>query len=101
MDAGLSAEDMFSLGMAYLLGNRAVDCMRIAQRLVDRNEANGFTFAILAAAYAELGLTNEAATAAARTREAMPFFDSGKFGTLIRNPTMRDNLLLHLKAAGL
>ena len=51
--------------------------------------------------HAELGLTNEAATAAARTREAMPFFDSGKFGTLIRNPTMRDNLLLHLKAAGL
>ena len=55
----------------------------------------------LAATYARLGRTAEAARAAAAVRRLDPFFEVDSFGTGFRQPAHREAIVAGLRAAGL
>jgi adenylate cyclase len=101
MDPGLSAKDLFNLGVAYFLEGRAADSIRVFERVTMRNEGNPFIFAMLAAVYAENGREADAQVAAATVRQLNPLFDVENFGTLFKNPEHRDKLARALTKTGL
>jgi tetratricopeptide (TPR) repeat protein len=100
-DPRLSAEDLFSLGAAYFLIGRIADATRVFERVTIRKEGNPFTYAMLAAVYAETGRDNDSRLAAAEVRKLNPFFDVFRFGSLFRKAEHRDRLATALKKAGL
>jgi tetratricopeptide (TPR) repeat protein len=101
MDPRRSAEDLFSLGAAYLLAGRSADAIRILERATQRNEGNPYIYAVLAAAYAASGRAAEARSAAAEARRRDPFLDLDSFGSLFRKPEHRERFARALKSAGL
>ena len=101
MDPGRSAEDLFSLGTAYLLTGKNADAARTLERATQRNEGNPYIYAALAAAYAASGRPAESRAAAAEVRRRNPFFDADEFGSLLRDRAQREALARALKSAGL
>ena len=72
--------------MAYLLAGRITDATRAAEQAIARDSGFVFAYALLAAAYSEADRPEDAARAAAAVRKLDPFFDTGRFGSLFRNP---------------
>ena len=101
IDPRLSAEDLFSLGVAYFLGGRSADAALVLERVVTRKEGNPFIYAMLAAAYAESGRDQDSRSAAAEVRKLNPFFDVARFGSLFKKTEHRDKLAAALKKTGL
>ena len=101
IDPRLSAEDLFSLGVAYFLGGRSADAALVLERVITRKEGNPFIFAMLAAAYAESGRDQDSRSAAAEVRKLNPFFDVARFGSLFKKTEHRDKLAAALKKTGL
>jgi len=93
--------DSFMLGIAYLLADRSADAVRTLERSLERNKADAYSNAILAAAYAEAGRQADALRQAAAVRELHPRFDSADFGSLLRKPELRTKLAAALSKAGL
>jgi len=93
--------DSFMLGIAYLLADRSADAVRTLERSLERNKADAYSNAILAAAYAEAGRKADALRQAAAVRELHPRFDSADFGSLLRKPELRTKLAAALSKAGL
>jgi adenylate cyclase len=93
--------DSFVLGIAYLLADRSADAVRTLERSLERNQADSYANAVLAAAYAEAGRQTDALRQAASVRKSNPRFDSADFGSLLRKPELRTKLAAALNKAGL
>ena len=101
LDPNLGAPRVWDLGTAYFLAGRTADSMRLMAQITAREPNLVFTYATLAAAYAEAGKLEDAARAAAAVRKLDPFFDTGSFGSLFRNPEHQAKLASALRKAGL
>jgi len=97
----ISANEAFTLGMAYLLADRNADAIRTLERSLERNAADLYNTALLAAAYAQAGRQDEAKRQAQTVRKIDPRFDSADFGSLFHNARLREKLGAALKKAGL
>jgi len=96
VDPDLNAVDRFSLAMAYYL-KRRYDAAIAQAELNLRNSADSvFSYVVLAAALAQLGLDTEVARVSTRMRQAYPAFDAQEFGSKFRKPAdlahLRDGL---------
>ncbi|MFB9265011.1 tetratricopeptide repeat protein [Bradyrhizobium erythrophlei] len=100
-DPNLDTIHLTDLGMAYLLADRITDATRVAEQAIARDSGFAFAYSLLAAAYAEADRPEDAARAAAAARKLDPFFDTGRFGSLFRNPEHRAKLASALGKAGL
>jgi TolB-like protein len=89
------------LAMAYLLADRSNDAVRVMEQILDRNSGYYFGKVILAAAYAESGRDAEARRQAADVQQRFPAFSSMEFGSLLRDPGLREKLAGALRKAGL
>ena len=100
-DPNLDVRRFGDLGMAYFLAGRNADAARVMEQTVAREPGFVFGYLILAAAYAEAGKPEDAASATAAVRKLDPFFDTGSFGSLFRNPEHRAKIAMALRKAGL
>ena len=91
----------FELGMAYVLGDRGEDAVRILERAVDRNPGNLYSNVMLAVAYATVGRQQEAERQAKNVRQRFPTFPRDQFGSALRDPALRAKLDHALEKAGL
>ena len=91
----------FILGIAYILADRGPDAVRILERVIDRNPEALYANVMLAAAYAAVGKQQEAERQAERVRQRFPTFSRDRFGSALRDPTLRAKLDGVLKKAGL
>jgi TolB-like protein/Flp pilus assembly protein TadD len=91
----------FELGMAYILGDRGEDAVRILERAVDRNPGNLYSNVMLAVAYATVGRQQEAERQAKNVRQRFPTFPRDQFGSALRDPALRAKLDHALEKAGL
>jgi adenylate cyclase len=100
---GLNAtvNEAFVLGVAYLLAGRDADAIRVLERSLDSNKTDVYTRAVLAAAYAEAGRTDDAAVQTREVRTLDPRFDTADFGSLLRKAELRAKLAAALNKAGL
>ena len=96
-----SANEAFTLGIAYVLADRNDDAIRTLENSVERNKTDPYTNAILAAAYAQAGRQTDAARQVETVRRLDARFDTAEFGTLLRKPELREKLVAALKKAGL
>ncbi len=89
------------LGTAYYLKGQYGQALDILEKgVVKRPDFVGYYIA-LAATYAQLGRTEEAANAANEVRRLDPFFAVDSFGTAFRNSAHREDFLDGLRKAGL
>lgn len=91
---------IFHLGLAYYEARRHADAVRVLEQGIARYVDNSYLYAVLAAAYAQLGRP----AAAAKTLQAFyrlnPFFDVRTFGSRFRNPAHHAYLTEGLLKAG-
>jgi TolB-like protein/DNA-binding winged helix-turn-helix (wHTH) protein/Tfp pilus assembly protein PilF len=97
MDPKLSSEDLFDLGAGYFLARDDARAAQVFERTVARNDANAFTYAMLAAIYQDAGRHDEARRALADTHRLNPFFNMERFGSLFRNPEHRMKIISALR----
>ncbi len=89
------------LGTAYYLKGQYAKALEILEKgVVKRPEFVGY-YLLLAATYARLGRTDEAARAADTVRRLDPFFEVESFGTAFRTPAHREAIIAGLRKAGL
>jgi adenylate cyclase len=101
LDSASPRNTWWHLGVAYYLKERYEEALNIlAQGQIKRPNFVGYQIA-LAATYARLGRTAEAARAAAALRRLDPFFEVDSFGTGFRQPAHREAIVAGLRAAGL
>ena len=89
------------LGMAYVLADRGGDAIRILEPVVDRNPRDLYASVVLAAAYAAVGRQQEAERLASGVRQRFPTFSRDRFGSALRDPSLRAKLDHGLETAGL
>jgi TolB-like protein/Flp pilus assembly protein TadD len=97
----VSANEAFTLGVAYLLADRNADAIRTLERSLDRSRTDVYTNALLAAAYAQAGRQDDAERQARTVRTIDPRFDSADFGSLFHDAHLRQKLSAALNKAGL
>ena len=90
-----------NLAMAYYLQRRDDAAIKTAERGVGRYPNHVMFYIALAAAYADAGQSDAAASAAAEVRRLHPFFEVGSFGQFFRNQGDRERLATALRQAGL
>jgi adenylate cyclase len=100
-DPNLRVGRVWDLGMEYFLAGRNTDAARVMEQTVAREPGFVFAYVVLAAAYAEAGKPEDAMRASASVRKLDPFFDTGSFGSLFRNPEHRAKIASALRKAGL
>ena len=100
-DPNLDVRRFWDLGTAYFLAGRNADAARVMEQTVGREPGFVFGYLMLAAAYAEAGKPEDAARATAAVHKLDPFFDTGSFGSLFRNPEHRAKIASALRKAGL
>jgi adenylate cyclase len=100
-DPNLDVGYVWELGTAYFLAGRTADAVRVMEQTVAREPGYGFAYVILSAAYSEAGRPEDAARTAATVRKLDPFFDTGSFGSLFRNPEHQAKIAAALRKAGL
>jgi len=91
----------FNLGMAYVLGDRGTDAIRILEPVVGRNPRHLYASVMLAAAYAAVGRQQEAERLAKGVRQRFPTFSRDQFGSGLHDPSLRVKLDHALEMAGL
>jgi tetratricopeptide (TPR) repeat protein len=91
----------FDLGMAYVLADRGFDAIRILEPVVDHNPRDLFASVMLAVAYAAVGRQEGAEQLAKGVRQRFPTFSRDRFGSALRDPSLRVKLDLALEKAGL
>ncbi|MDX1486984.1 MAG: tetratricopeptide repeat protein [Acidiferrobacterales bacterium] len=97
----VDVDRLLELGMSYYLVSRYNDSIKILEQGVGRNPNHSFLHIVLAAAYAQAALPDDAARAAASVRRLNPFFEVASFGTRFRNPEDRNHFAEGLRKAGL
>jgi adenylate cyclase len=97
----IHVDRLFELGLAYYLASRYDASIKTLEQGVGRNPNHPFLYIALAAAYAQAGLPDDAARAAASVRRLDPFFEVSSFGTRFRSPQDRDRIAAGLRKAGL
>jgi adenylate cyclase len=101
LQPNLSVTAFFNLGTALLLTGRAADAVRTFERSVERHQANSFSNAMLAAAYAAAGRSDDASRQALIVRQQFPYFSSSDFGSQFRDSRDREKIKSALKEVGL
>jgi len=90
-----------TLAQAYYLNGRHEDAIIVLKKgVADQPDFVG-NYIMLAAAYAQVGLTEEAKRSAATVLQLHPFFETGSYGTVFRNPEDRTKIIDGLRKAGL
>ena len=101
LQPNLTTAQAFDLGAAYLLADRGADAVRILEPAADRNPMFFPANAMLAAAYAQVSRHADAERQAAAVRQRFPSFARDEFGSLLRDPVLREKFAYLLKNAGL
>ncbi len=97
----MDPDKVFELGLAYYVKGRYDDAIRTLQQNLGRNPDHVFSHVPLAAAFAQVGHSEDAAREAAAVRRLHPFFEVASFGTRFRNPADRASIADGLRKAGL
>jgi adenylate cyclase len=101
IDPELNPIDRFALGLAYYLKGRYDDAIEQAQSSLRKSAGANFSRIVLAAAYAQLKRTDEAARVVATIRRLDPTFDPRSFGSKFLNPADLERLRDGLRKARL
>jgi tetratricopeptide (TPR) repeat protein len=101
IDPELNAIDRNALGLAYYL-NRRYEAA-IEQAMLNRRKTEGaqFSHVLLAAAYAQLGRSEDAASAVTMVWRSDPTFDPEAYGSKFLKPADLEHLRDGLRMAGL
>jgi tetratricopeptide (TPR) repeat protein len=91
----------FVLSIAYILADRGADAVRVLERAVDRNPGHLYMNVMLAAAYGAVGRQQDAERQADRVHQRFPTFSRERFGSALRDPSLRAKLDRALEKAGL
>jgi len=91
----------FDLGMAYVLADRGADAIRILEPVVGHNPRDLYASVMLAVAYAAVGRQQQADELAKAVRQHFPTFSRDRFGSALRDPSLRAKLDHALELAGL
>ena len=91
----------FFLGMAYVLADRGADAIRILEPVVGHNPRDLYASVMLAVAYAAVGRQQQADELAKAVRQHFPTFSRDRFGSALRDPSLRAKLDHALELAGL
>jgi adenylate cyclase len=100
IDPELNAVDRFSLSMAYYLKRRYDAAIAQAQLNLRNSESSHFSHIVLAAAYAQLGRSDDVARVVATIRRTNPTFNPQEFGSKLRNPADLEHVRDGLRKAG-
>lgn len=90
-----------NLALAYYFRERYGEAARVSEHALGRHPAHVPVHIALAAVYAQVGRTDDAARAAANIRRLHPFFDAQLYGDAFRNPADRERIRQDLRQAGL
>jgi adenylate cyclase len=101
LNPNMGPEAALNLGIAYLLGGRYVDAVRLLETVRARFPAYPLLDLPLAAAYAEMGRMTEAREALEEGRRKNPHLDAASFGTRFQDPALQQRLAASLRRAGL
>lgn len=101
LDPKSSPEVSTNLGTVYFLKGDAQKALAALERAASQNSDDFFTQALLAAAYKELGQTDNAHDAVQRVRELHPFFDVAPYRSAFADSAHGERLAQALTAAGL
>jgi adenylate cyclase len=91
----------FDLSIAYILADRGADAVRILEHAVGRNPGHLYMNVMLAAAYGAVGRQQDAERQADRVHQRFPTFSRDRFGSALRDPSLRAKLDRALEKAGL
>ncbi len=97
----MDPDRVFELGLAYYVKGRYDDAIRTLEQNLGRNPDHVFSHVPLAAAFAQVGRSEDAAREVAAVRRLYPFFEVASFGTRFRNPADRASIADGLRKAGL
>jgi adenylate cyclase len=101
IDPELNDFDRFALTLAYYLKQRYNEAIEQAELNLRRNPAARFNEAVLAASYAQVGRTADAARVSEEVRRTDPMFDPLTYGNKFLNPKDLEALRDGLRKAGL
>ena len=97
----IGAVTLYELGIAYYIKGQYDDAIRTLKRNLGQNPNHIISHVPLAAAYAQLGRSEDASREAARVLRLHPLFEVASFGTGFRNPADRAIIADGLHKAGL
>jgi class 3 adenylate cyclase/Tfp pilus assembly protein PilF len=100
LNASIGPEAALNLGLAYLLSRRYADAVRLLEAQRARFPSYPLLDVPLAAAYAELGRSSDAADAVEQARLKNPHFDLASFGSRFQDPALQRRLEESLRKAG-
>jgi adenylate cyclase len=107
LEAGLRASPSanpgayMELGLAYYLKDRYLDAVKILQQgLAKKPDFLGHHI-VIAATYARLDRIDEAKNSAQKVMRLHPFFEVDGYGTVFKNPSDREKIIVGLREAGL
>ena len=101
IDPELNDFDRFALTLAYYLKRRYNEAIEQAELNLRKNPGARFNEAVLAAAYAQVGRSADAARVSEEVRQTDPMFDSATYGNKFLNPNDLADLREGLRKAGL
>ena len=101
LNPNIGPEAALNLGLAYLLSRRYGDAVKLLEAARTRYPAYPLLDFPLAAAYAELGRTAEAAAAVEQGRRKNPHFDLASFGSRFQDAALQRRIEASLRKAGL
>lgn len=100
LDVSIGPEASLNLGLAYLLGDRYADAVRLLEPQRVRYPAYALLDFPLAAAYAELGRAADAQAAVEQAKLKNPHFDLASFGSRFQDPALQRRIEQSLRKAG-
>ena len=101
IDPELNAIDRFALSLAYYLKRRYEAAIGQAEINLRKTAGANFNRVLLAAAYAQLGRTEDVARVVTAIRRFDPTFDPDTFGSKFLSPTDLEHLRDGIRRAGL
>jgi TolB-like protein/class 3 adenylate cyclase/Tfp pilus assembly protein PilF len=97
----LTITDSMTYGLAYFLAGRFSDAERVFERSLKKNNQHSYTRAMLAATYSKLGKSDAAAREVESVKELNPRFTHNDFGSLLKDPKLREKISSALAQIGL
>ncbi len=101
LNVNIGSEASLNLGLAYLLNQRYADAVRLLEAARARYPTHPLLDFPLAAAYAELGRTDDALDAVQQGKRKNPHFDLASFGSRFQDPALQRRVEESLRKAGL
>ena len=101
LNVNIGSEASLNLGLAYLLSHRDADAVRLLEAARARYPTHPLLDFPLAAAYAELGRTDDALDAVRQGKRKNPHFDLASFGSRFQDPALQRRVEESLRKAGL